>query len=362
MHPTCATQYPQFHSTRCGSKSISMLAGCLLVGAAASHAHTFCVGTAAALQSALTAASDNGANDNEDNTIEIVRGTYSTTGNGNAEFGYNNQTTARKLDIGGGYTTGCVAHIDIPTLSILDGGGTTRVLESESTAGDVSLRYLTLQNGNTSESGGGLLMNSFTGANGPIIVEYNIIQNNHSSADAGGFEIAVEGSATLHFENNLVVGNRADLDLAGGEMIDYGAGTFIVNNTISGNTVTGNPMNTGGGMGLSTGNADTLSNNIFWGNSGYDLETAGSGVVLMNNDIGNPVPSGNGNLSVDPRFGGGGNYQLAATSPLLGMGTTTPVGGLPTIDLNGNPRSYNGLVDMGAYEHGDEIFGDGFED
>ncbi|MDR3387707.1 MAG: choice-of-anchor Q domain-containing protein [Rudaea sp.] len=82
----------------------------------------------------------------------------------------------------------------------------------------------------------------------------------------------------------------------------------------------------------------------------------------MNNDIGNPAPSVNGNLSVDPHFGGSGNYQLAATSPLLGMGTTTPVGGLPTINLNGNPRSYSGLVDIGAYERGDEIFGDGFED
>ncbi len=60
MHSTRATQYLQIHANRQRPASPSMLAGCLLLGATASHAHTFCVANEAALQTALTAASDGG--------------------------------------------------------------------------------------------------------------------------------------------------------------------------------------------------------------------------------------------------------------------------------------------------------------
>ena len=39
----------------------------------------------------------------------------------------------------------------------------------------------------------------------------------------------------------------------------------------------------------------------------------------------------------------------------------TPPGGLPTIDIEGHPRSYLGLVDMGAYERGDKLFDNDFD-
>jgi hypothetical protein len=89
---------------------------------------------------------------------------------------------------------------------------------------------------------------------------------------------------------------------------------------------------------------------------------------MVDNDFGlnscTPAPGSSGNVDVDPLFVSGGNFHLAATSPLLAQGTTTPAGGLPTIDLDGNSRVYNALtnsVDMGAYEHGDEIFEDSFD-
>jgi len=65
-------------------------------------------------------------------------------------------------------------------------------------------------------------------------------------------------------------------------------------------------------------------------------------------------------LSVDPQFSGPGDFHLQPTSPLLGAGTLTPPGNLPTIDIEGLARSYNGFVDMGAYERGNEIFENGF--
>jgi hypothetical protein len=344
---------------------------CLLMAAASAQAHTFCAGDSAAIQAALTAASDGGANANENNTIQIVIGTHYTSDNGNAEFYYNNQTTARKLDVNGGYNGDCSIITENPALTILDGGGATRVFESESASGNVSLRYLTFQNGSvgTNQGGGGVLMNGMPGMNGnagPVIFDQNIVRNNQStSSDYGGFRIYI-GSGTLQFENNLIVGNSADVDdadVGAGEIIDNGSGANIINNIFA--------QNSGvliGGLSFifASSNSpppDTMSNNIFWGNNGYDLVTS---AVLVDNDFAQDFdmmdPSSTGNISVDPQFSSSTDFHLLPTSPLLGIGTLTPAGGLPSIDIEGHPRSYNGHVDLGAYERGDEIFKDGYQD
>ncbi len=360
MHPTHPTQYPQIHSTRCCPASISVLAACLLIATTSAQAHTFCAGSAAAIQAALTAASDGGANDKENNTIQIVIGTYYTADNNDAQFLYINQTTARKLDINGGYNNDCSAIIENPALTILDGSRATRVFESESN-GDVSLRYLTFQDGSTSvnNAGAGLSMNNSPSV-GPIIIEQNIIRNNQAADFGGGFAITVYGS--LQFENNLVVGNGAGSSYGAGEIGDNDGGANIINNTFAQNSA---PFI--GGVSLIFGSSapaaqNTMSNNIFWGNGGYDLNTY---AVLVDNDYGSdwgtPDPASIGNVYVDPQFSSSTDFHLLPTSPLLGFGTLTPTGGLPTIDIEGHPRSYNGHVDLGAYERGDAIFGDGFE-
>jgi hypothetical protein len=349
--------------------SLAVLAACLLIAAASVQAHTFCAGNAAAIQAALSAASDGGANDNENNTIQIVIGTHYTADNGNAEFYYNNQTTARKLDVNGGYNSDCSIITENPALTILDGGGATRAFESESN-GDVSLRYLTFQNGSvgTNEVGGGVLMNGGNALNtGPVIFDQNVVRNNKTTNQiAGGFYILLNGSSTLQFDNNLVVGNSADNDGAGYIADSGGGGANIINNTFAQNTVTTMLGPAIGGFELVSVNSpppDTLSNNISWGNSVYDLSAS---AVLVDNDYGlnfeTPDASSSGNVSVDPNFSSSTDFHLSPTSSLLGMGTLTPTGGLPTIDIEGHPRSYNGHVDLGAYERGDEIFADGFED
>jgi hypothetical protein len=346
--------------------SLAVFATCLL-SAASTHAHTFCAGNAAAIQAALDAASDGGANDNENNTIEIAIGTYSTANNGNSEFFYNNQTTARVLDINGGYNSDCSAITENPALTILDGGGATRVFESESASGDVSLRFLTFQNGNvgTNQSGAGVEMNPSASDNGPVIFDQNIVRNNHTAYADGGFFIKLGGSGTLQFENNLVVGNSAAINVGAGAINDDGSGANIINNTFTQNTVTNMPASATGGLYFFAPNSsDTMSNNIFWGNSGFDLDTT---AVLVNNDYGSdsttPDPTSSGNVSVDPQFSSSTDFHLLPTSPLLGIGTLTPSGGLPSIDIEGHSRkSLDNKVDMGAYERGNEIFKDGFED
>jgi hypothetical protein len=198
---------------------------------------------------------------------------------------------------------------------------------------------------------------------GPVIVDYNIIRNNHASSDAGVF-IATQ-SSNIHFDNNLLFGNVADDARGAGIVASVGGGTaFITNNTVAQNTVTNSPGSETGGLTVCCGTSD-VSNNIFWGNSGFDL---GSNGVLVKNDFGtnaNTADAGSsGNKHIDPQFVSSSDFHLAETSPLLAQGTTTPVGGLPTIDLDGNSRVYNAFtntVDMGAYERGDEIFTDSFD-
>ena len=355
----------------CRPASLVGLAACLLIAAASAHAHTFCTGSAAAIQAALTAASDGGANDNENNTIQIVIGTYSTADNGNVELYYNNHTTARILDINGGYNSNCSIITENPALTKLDGGGAKPVFESESASGDVSVRYLTFQNGSAgpSGSGGGVEMNLGNSSHGPVIFDQNIVRNNHSGLCAGGFAIDVSGSGTLQFENNLIVGNSAGVCDGAGEIVDDGSGANVINNTFAQNTVTNMPTSATGGLYFYVGSTaspppDTMSNNIFWGNSGYDLDTA---AVLVDNDFSSDQESINststGNISADPHFSSSTDFHLLPTSPLLGKGTLTPTGGLPSTDIEGHSRtSLNNKVDLGAYERGDEIFKDGFED
>jgi uncharacterized repeat protein (TIGR02543 family) len=63
-----------------------------------------------------------------------------------------------------------------------------------------------------------------------------------------------------------------------------------------------------------------------------------------------PLPSGTGNISVDPLFAdaASSNFILRLGSPCINTGTNAFVVG--TTDLAGNSRIQNNTVDMGAYE------------
>lgn len=331
---------------------VLLLALCL--APLANGATIVCVTDAAGLQAAL-----NGAVDRTVTTyVQIARGTYHLAGN---ELSFSNTANANQgqLDLTGGYSSDCSTHINNPALTILDGDGMSLVM-SVASGGGISVRYLTFQNG--SFYPGGLHAESTLGG---VIVAYNIFRN---SSDAGLWVRVGDGnnaSGALHVVGNLIIGNSS----GGGNNVkieNFGAGnTYITNNTIADNIST--DVHSPGGMDLSGstfGGSTNLSNNIAWGNTFHDLTLSSGTPVLVNNDYGSAVGSFSsiGNVTVNPQFVAAGDYHLAATSPLLGTGTLTPVGGLPTIDIEGHPRSYNGFVDIGAYEHGDKIFAYNFDD
>lgn len=194
---------------RCFSKGfivcVSLLS--LFLIPTSSPGATFCVSDATELQSALTTAESNG----EDNTIQIVQGTY----NGNFTYA---STEAYGLTVEGGYVVGCATRTIDPTNTILDGGGADMVLALVSQGVTTfSVEGLTLQNGDAStvDDGGGLYAKT---EDGNVIVTNNTFNENTASSGGGSY---ISGT-TATLTNNTFTGNTASVS---------GGGVYISGNT-----------------------------------------------------------------------------------------------------------------------------------
>ena len=332
--------------------------------ASATPPTTVCVHNQTELQDALTAAQGSTA----ETFILIVRGTYTLT---DTMTFYSLATNQGQLDVTGGYNDDCSANIENPALTVLDGGGAIQVMSLESWNG-ISVRWLTFQNGYSANQATSLSVETIVGG---LIVHYNIFRNNNSASFVGTLyafiapdNFSTTSTANLDFSDNLIANNTASTNYAGGSIGNQGTGTiYFTNNTVTHNIVTANTVGLVSGVDI-TGDTFYVSNNILYANTAntYDLYMSyNTAPVLIDNDYQNRFgaadPSSTGNVAVDPQFSSGTDFHLLPTSPLLGQGTLTPAGGLVSIDVDGNPRSYGGAVDMGAYERGDEIFKDAFE-
>jgi len=327
----------------------------LLVCAAGARAAPFCVTTPQKLRDAFATAQNNHLS----NTIKIAAGTYATGGTGFA-YDATHAGTDGNLVVRGGYDADCTRQLPNPGLTVLDGGGTSVVLQLAGNDGSVTVEYLSVRNGNGS---GALRVGSLLGA---ASMRFTVVTGNK-----GGVSAVIGGAGATRVENNLIYANSVGSFEGSLEVSILGNNpAYITNNTVTGNTATG-AFPYAGVFVEYFFNPNTpaiyVSNNILWNNSTYGLYADGAAadhVSLAHNDIGltNVATPPCCELSVAPQFvdEDNGNFHLDVTSPLLGTGTTTPMGGLPLLDLDGNPRFFNGLVDPGAYERGDFIFHDGF--
>ena len=334
----------------------------LLLAGSCAHAHNFCVSTATQLQNALTDSSDGGMYSGEINSIDIDTGTYSTgAATNNQPFHYQSTATTGYLSIYGGFSNCALVSSD-PSQTILDGGHATKVLSLLSASTEIIVQGITVQNGNSTDGGGGLAINTQGGYNATIFLKRCIVRNNHSDSLGGGFYFGASGTGHyLYLQYNLIYANSADgIGGGAGYLSSSGAGATLLGNTIVENTASG-PTATGGIVDSVVG-FTSVSNNILWNNSHSDVFFSGSNVNFRYNDYfalaGATPGTMTGNLHLSPLFvnSAGGNFRLARTSPLLAASPNTDTG---NSDLIGNSHPMGGNTDLGAYE--ETVFSDGFD-
>ncbi len=246
------------------------------------------------------------------------------------------------LNCGGVMVSGCVVTNNYLQGNIAPGGGICSKA-SIATVSNCLVRgnRIGCYNGG---NGGGIYM----GYGGMMMLCDSIIANNQLTGVSGyrfGGGIYCNGGGapyvggTCVLRNCLVLGNIVGSGNYGDGIYVASGSARLENCTVANNTNQG--INRAGGM-------VTVTNSIIWGN-GVDV----TGTVTLGwSDSGNGVTPGvNGCLSADPLFEGAAtnNYRLRKESPCLNAGINLAwmIGAL---DLDGDPRIKNGLVDMGAYE------------
>ncbi|HIO37258.1 MAG TPA: right-handed parallel beta-helix repeat-containing protein, partial [Candidatus Marinimicrobia bacterium] len=209
--------------------------------------------------------------------------------------------------------------------------------------------------GDDEASNGGGIFNDFSNGGSPNIG--NCIISGNSAANGGGGmynKAYSEGDSfgSLTLTNCVISGNSAG-SMGGGI---YGHSKFTLsggfvysafNLTLNNCTITGNSAVFGGGFYYSyEGNTvhpdiglTTVINSIFWNNNSPEQAETW------------PDPSFLMNIDPDDAPTTDGDFHLIEGSPAIDSGTND-YSGRPDLDLDGNPRIQNDIIDMGAYEGG----------
>ncbi len=144
--------------------------------------------------------------------------------------------------------------------------------------------------------------------------------------------------------SNRVFGQAPDCPAGPGGGV-YMQGGALINCTVAENSAPA-------GAGVYVQNGGTVTNCIIFDNSSSGAnQWLSDGSGIFDHCCTSPDPGGAGNVIQDPRFNdpAKGDYHLASASPCIGAGVVQPWMANAT-DLDGNPRTSNGGVDMGAYQ------------
>ena len=198
------------------------------------------------------------------------------------------------------------------------------------------------------------------------------ISGNRANYCCGGIFCYYSSSTII---NCTISGNRVNFD--GGGIHCYSSSPFILNCIISGNTanygggihcwssspsitnctISGNIAGNYGGGIYCWSSSPSITNNIITSNTNYGIYRESVAPSIDYNDVWGNTPGNYGNcspgahdISLDPKFIGGGDFHLQSISPCIDAGSNTAPG-IPTTDKDGNPRIINGIVDMGVYEY-----------
>ncbi len=73
------------------------------------------------------------------------------------------------------------------------------------------------------------------------------------------------------------------------------------------------------------------------------------------------IPVGSGNLAVDPLFTQAGSHYISVNSPMKNAGNPSYIADADDVDINGDKRIINSIIDMGVDEYNEFIMSDSFE-
>jgi hypothetical protein len=326
------------------------IAAAALLTAAGACWHTLahaeiCVGTSAELEAALAGYAQPDLGNTY--TIRVRTGTY-TLSHQFSQYA-EPQDGGRRLELLGGHNADCSARTNDPFYTVIHGATNPAFLFLSPRSGALiqSIRFT-----------GGFELDFDHAAdcvhNGADV----IIQNTVIEGGPNDVLRLYPACFDVRIENSLIVGgvfgsNSDNIDVFNDGDGDRASIIDLVNNTIVNANQNGlNIFNTAGDGNLSF----HLYNNVFW-NNGTDGVHVGAdsdavAIRAYNNQwdsFNGALTAGSANSTANPQLTGAFRPSEPG-SPLINSGNDNPVGGLPSIDLNGLPRHTGSAVDRGAYE------------
>jgi len=242
------------------------------------------------------------------------------------------------------------------------GGGAVYISTSQVIFNNVLVKH------NSSNAGGGIEIRKNSN---PVFINC-IIDSNYTITPDWGFGGAISNNVESNsiFINTQITNNVSDN--CSGITVSGGAGSYC-DPTFVNCTICGNSENPGGTIRQGDHSHVSLINTIirnpsqeeiiFW--EGYPEKTVSlsycnidGGIDAINTNNSGNIIWGDGNIDEDPLFVGGDpfSYELTPQSPCIDAGTPDTIGlHLPETDLAGNPRIFNGRIDIGAYECQDTV-------
>jgi hypothetical protein len=287
--------------------------------------------------------------------------------------------------------------------TIIDGTGSSRILEDTSTTSTLGLSNLSVENGNSQGGDGGGVAADGALTLARVAVVGNRAGANHAEGSGGGVEVSgklfvsdsliahnygysgggVEAASTLKLVNSTVADNQAGSSTPGDNGVSGAIETSDQPATVVNSTIAFNTCFNGSGCGGAFFNGDfTFSGSIIAENFGYLDNGHGAGssgnpasqtncdgpdlarYMTAGYNLGGTVDCGltrsSDRQKVNPRLGklqnnGGPTDTLALGTSSLAI-DRIPVARCPKLDQRGEhrPDHHESRCDIGAYEHQDQ--------